>query len=124
MRLSELSALSAAVDRRRELHALLAQRPAVLSPEQAEALAAILAERAEEWARVAEDLADLRYRVAAVEAALARLSREPRPAPRTAQERRRTHPLTLGEAHPAVADPYTDDSAPMAQRVGVPEGDL
>ncbi len=123
MRLSELSALSAAVDRRRELHALLAQRPAVLSPEQAEALAAILAERAEEWARVAETLADLRYRVAAVEAALARLSRTPRP-PTMRVMSARTHPLTLGEAHPAVADPYTDDSAPMAHRVGVPEGDL
>lgn len=123
MNKADLHAMSALVERREMLRPLL-REPSVLTHEQRGALGALLDERITEFERLEEALGEQTEILRRIEAGLNRLSREPRPAPRPVQERRRTHPLTLGEAHPSVADPYTDDSAPMAHRVGVPEGDL
>jgi hypothetical protein len=124
MNKADLHAMSALVERREKLRPLL-REPSVLTHEQRGALGALLDERIAEFERLEEALGEQTEILRRIEAGLNRLSREPRPAPRPAQDRRRrTHPLTLGEAHPVVADPYTDDSAQMAHRVGVPEGDL
>ncbi len=141
MNQKDLKALSALVDRRRTIMALLEEEAAGdgagLTPEQRRALRQLIEEKSEEFFRLEEAVRRLEDRLDRIESSLGpcepgtaervrRLQSEMREVGETVRRlRARFHPLTLGEAHAAaLVDPYTDDSAPMAHRVGVPEGDL
>lgn len=144
MNQNELSELSALVERRMTVRALLKQweggaadKP--LTPSQREAVGQLLRERTEDCLRLEGVLSRLAEQIDKLETRLSRtpqdevaqtrverLQREMKEVGESLRTLRHTFgPMSLGEAHTAVlVDPYMDDTAPLAQRVRVPEGDL
>jgi hypothetical protein len=144
MNQTELNELSALVERRMTVRALLKEwesgavdRP--LSPPQREAVGQLLRERAEDCLRLESVLNRLAEQIDKLEARLDRAPLDEASAARVVRLQRQMKevgesvrclrttigPGSLGEAHTAaLLDPYVDDSAPLAGRVRVPEGDL
>jgi len=144
MNQTELNQLSALVERRLALRALLQSwereaKPSAPTPEQRQALRQLLEERAEDqlrleelFRRLTDQLDRLEGRLEAAQsdevstARVRRLQRDLRVLGEDMERHRgRFQPASPGEAHAAaLVDPYMEDTAPMAQRVHVPEGDL
>lgn len=144
MNQKELNQVSALVERRMALRDLLraweSGTEASLPPtEQRRAIRQMVEERAEDYLRLEEafrrlsdqlDRLELRLDEAREdEVSTARVRRLQRDLRVVGDDIRRlrdaVHPVTPGEAHSALlVDPYMEDSAPLAQRVRTPEGDL
>jgi predicted nuclease with TOPRIM domain len=143
MNQKELSSLSALVERRMALRAMLKEwesgEASAPTAEQRRAIRQLIEERAEDYLRLDEavrrlsdQLDKLEARMSeahADEASTARVRKLQRDLRVVGEDVRRMSGsfLSAGPAEvytASLVDPYMDDSAPVAQRVRVPEGDL
>jgi chromosome segregation ATPase len=144
MNQKQLSTLSALVDRRRSLREMLkewerCEGDVSVTYEQRQAIRQLIEERADDLLRLEEAVRHLSDQLDKVEARLGaaeadeastarvrRLQRDMRVVGEDIRRLRGAFPsLYPGETVTAsLVDPYIEDSAPVAQRVLVPEGDL